>query len=269
MLRDVLTTLPGFGTWPCDEINYIWRHGNRGVNHDEFGIEEARPEVRKYIRRQFDKMAKSLDVQYLIEKTCANSMRVPFVDAVIPEARYLHIVRDGRDAAPSASKRWNADLDLPYVLRKARFVPLSDAPYYAFRYLWNHIWRRVIGKGRLKTWGPRFVDMDEAAARFSQNELSALQWARSVDLADKAFEEIPPERVHSIRYEQFVSNPREELVKVLEFLGAELNDEEIDKAVSLVRTGSVGKGKRELKSDETNRILPKLEKTLKRHRYEL
>ena len=28
MLRDVLVKLPGVGTWPCDEINYIWRHGN-------------------------------------------------------------------------------------------------------------------------------------------------------------------------------------------------------------------------------------------------
>ena len=27
MLRDVLTKLPGVATWPCDEINYIWRHG--------------------------------------------------------------------------------------------------------------------------------------------------------------------------------------------------------------------------------------------------
>ena len=28
MLRDVLTSLDGVDTWPCDEINYIWRHGN-------------------------------------------------------------------------------------------------------------------------------------------------------------------------------------------------------------------------------------------------
>ena len=28
LLRDLLTQLPGYGTWPCDEINYIWRHGN-------------------------------------------------------------------------------------------------------------------------------------------------------------------------------------------------------------------------------------------------
>ena len=29
MLRDALCVLPGFDTWPCDEGNYIWRHGNR------------------------------------------------------------------------------------------------------------------------------------------------------------------------------------------------------------------------------------------------
>ena len=35
MLRDVLTALPGFETWPCDEINLAWRHGNRALPSDE------------------------------------------------------------------------------------------------------------------------------------------------------------------------------------------------------------------------------------------
>jgi len=41
MLRDLLAQLPEFSTWPCDEINYIWRHGNRGFETDEFTREMA------------------------------------------------------------------------------------------------------------------------------------------------------------------------------------------------------------------------------------
>ena len=36
MLRDVLCNLDGVGSWPCDEINYIWRHGNVKNPSDEF-----------------------------------------------------------------------------------------------------------------------------------------------------------------------------------------------------------------------------------------
>ena len=43
MLRDLLSSLEPFATWPCDEINYIWRHGNR-----EFETEEFTPETVSY-----------------------------------------------------------------------------------------------------------------------------------------------------------------------------------------------------------------------------
>ena len=31
MLRDLLAQLPQFSTWPCDEINYIWRHSAKRI----------------------------------------------------------------------------------------------------------------------------------------------------------------------------------------------------------------------------------------------
>ena len=41
MLRDLLCSIDGVGTWPCDEINYIWRHGNLKENTDEFKSHHA------------------------------------------------------------------------------------------------------------------------------------------------------------------------------------------------------------------------------------
>ena len=54
MLRDVLVRFPGVATWPCDEINYIWRHGNLRYPSDEFPAERADARVQRYIRAQFD-----------------------------------------------------------------------------------------------------------------------------------------------------------------------------------------------------------------------
>ena len=160
MLRDVLTKLEGVDTWPCDEINYIWRQGNRDHPTDEFTAAHATDDVTHSIRSAFSRRIRQSDLcnyaegrRFILEKTCANSLRVPFVDAVLPEARYIFLIRDGRDVVASARKRWQAPLDIPYLLAKARYVPPSDLLYYASRYLGNRLSRQrsaekeVVGLG--------------------------------------------------------------------------------------------------------------------------
>jgi len=69
MLRDVICRLPGFATWPCDEINYIWRHGNARWPSDALPPELATAKVRAYINRQFGGQARGRGARYLVEKT--------------------------------------------------------------------------------------------------------------------------------------------------------------------------------------------------------
>ena len=91
MLRDALTALDGFETWPCDEINPVWRHGNINWPTDAIPPERA-ANPRAYIRRAFQRIWRETGKPcFVVEKTCANSLRVPFVDAVVPEAEYIHI----------------------------------------------------------------------------------------------------------------------------------------------------------------------------------
>ena len=57
MLRDVLTSLEGIATWPCDEINYIWRHGNVRFPSDEIPADRATPVIKSYIQQSFEERA--------------------------------------------------------------------------------------------------------------------------------------------------------------------------------------------------------------------
>ena len=59
MLRDLLCSIDGVGTWPCDEINYIWRHGNLKENTDEFKSHHASEKAISYINKKFDKLHKT------------------------------------------------------------------------------------------------------------------------------------------------------------------------------------------------------------------
>lgn len=268
MLRDVLCELQGVDTWPCDEINYIWRHGNVRENTDEFGDVLARPNIKSFIRGEFNDLAKKTKSKVLVEKTCANSLRIPFVDAVLPEAKYIFIYRDGVDVVGSAKKRWKAKLDIPYILRKVRYVPLSDLPYYALRYFWNRLYKLISRSERLSFWGPQFKGLEGALSQHSLEEVCALQWERCVDLSEKAFSELPSEKVVRVSYEGFVSNPSLELTKILKSLDMAFDEGTIKKAVSGVSSNSIGKGRSALSTDQLRGVEGLISDSLKRYGYE-
>ena len=267
MLRNVLTRLPGMETWPCDEINYIWRHGNALYPSDEFPLKFARPEVVHYIRGQFDKFFHSSNCQYVVEKTCANSLRVDFVDAILPDAKYLFIYRDGLDVVSSAMKRWKAELDIPYLFAKIRFVPVPDLPFYGLHYLWNRMHRLLSRDKRLAYWGPRLTGMDPLLSQYDLSEICALQWQRCVESAQQSFDSMPAGKVVQVRYEDFVKDGPEELARICDFLGRSGSKELIKKALCGVSAQSVGKGHNELGAERLSRILPLIGKTLERYGY--
>ena len=245
MLRDVLCRLPNYGTWPCDEINYIWRHGNKQLAVDEFSADLARPEVKRFIQRALQACAKREACTHVVEKTCANTLRPEFVVAALPEhAVFLHIVRNGEDVMASASRRWKAELDLPYLWKKARFVPLLDLPYYALRYLGTRLSRLFDREGKVSFWGPRYFGMQEDLQTKSLAEVCALQWKRCVERSLEGLNTLPGHRVLHLRYENFVGNPVQELQRIGLFLGEEWSKCAIEKAVANVSQGSVGKGQR-------------------------
>ena len=267
MLRDVLTSLPEFTTWPCDEIPYVWRHGNRRHPDDEFTREMARPEVRRGIRDEFARQGRRGD-GVVVEKTCANALRVRFVDEVLPDARFVVIVRHGMDAAASAMLRWRSSFDLGYSLAKARFVPPGDVPYYALRYLGNRLRRLFAGDKRLAVWGPVFRGMRELPRDIPLAELAARQWRACVERTDEDLAAIDPARVHRVRYEDFVAAPVQELAAILRFLDQPVDDADAAAAVGAVRAGSVGKAARSLPASDQAVIARVCAPVLERHGYE-
>ncbi|MDD4977070.1 MAG: sulfotransferase [Gallionella sp.] len=267
MLRDLLEELPGVGTWPCDEINYIWRHGNVRFPSDEFTPEMATPAIKRYIQAQFDSYAHGHNLNVLVEKTCANSLRVGFVNEVVPDAKYIFIVRDGLDAVGSAMLRWKAELDIPYLMKKVRYVPPTDLPYYGLRYFWHRVYRVFSGEKRLAIWGPVLSDMKSILQKHKLDEACALQWAVCVDAAEQAFSRIPEERVLRVKYEDFVRNPVAEFAKVAQFVGKEMSPEFEKTLLASVSASSVGKGRAQLGSADIERLTPLVQSTLSRYGY--
>ncbi|MDY6838808.1 MAG: sulfotransferase [Thermodesulfobacteriota bacterium] len=267
ILRDLISQFPGAGTWPCDEINYIWRYGSRHHPTDELPRSLANSKAKRYIRDEFARLSRKGNLTHVVEKTCANSLRVSFVDRIFPEAKYVQIVRDGRDVVASAMKRWVAPLDIPYVLAKARFIPISHLAFYASRYLSNRLHKIASNNKQLASWGPRFQGMEEMVRSKSLEEVCAVQWARSVQKSGQAFSKMELGRYITIRYEDFVSNAVSEMGKIGRFLGISLKPKAIGNMVCSVSDRSVGRWQRDLDQNAVGRIMPHISPTLKKYGY--
>ncbi|NVK75239.1 MAG: sulfotransferase [Oceanospirillaceae bacterium] len=260
MLRDCLCKLDKVDTWPCDEINYIWRHGNVRLETDRFTKDQLTPRISSFIKREFDKIEKAQQADYVVEKTCANSLRVPFIDEIFPEGKYVCIIRDGFDVASSAAKRWKAPLDIPYIMAKAKYVPKSDLLYYASRYAWNRVKKLFSKEKRLAFWGPMYPGIHEDLKKYSASEVSALQWAACVKTSLQDFKAIEKDRVLYVRYESFVTQPVREMSRIVDFLNLKhIDAAQIEASVASVSVKSVGKSKSSFANEELEKLSPIIE----------
>ena len=60
-LRNSLISLPSLDTWPCDEINGIWKYRSLSYGYDSLSRNDLNCSKRKYIRSRFVKQFNRLE----------------------------------------------------------------------------------------------------------------------------------------------------------------------------------------------------------------
>ena len=154
-----------------------------------------------------------------VEKNPENCFVVPFLVRAFPDARFVQIVRDGRDVAVShAEKPWLAAASAGSGRR---------------------------GRGG-QAWGPwaRWWVEPERAAEFeaaSDLTRTAWSWRRFTSAARTALAELPPERVLTVRYEELVTDPEQAARTLAAFFGHAEPPESLRAALARADAGSVGR----------------------------
>lgn len=233
-----------------EEPQVIWRYRNARIPTDVIPVERATPEIVNYIRSRFLKIIEGQPACVLVEKTPANSLRPFFVHKVLPEAKFIHLIRDGRAVALSAAKKWTHEVDanakrlpgedkrfrhLRIQLKKAQSIPLRDAPYYFSAAISALTF--AAGLRKRKVWGPKFPGITQLARTHTLYEVCATQWKDSVDTVCNFQRYIDNSRFLELRYEYLITNPEETVRKAFTFAGLSYQDD-IKKFTSIVGSGA-------------------------------
>jgi hypothetical protein len=267
LLRSVIAAHPSVREIPFD-INFIWKYGNYGVDHDELSLRHFTARRARFVREFFDRFHAETSASRIVEKTVSNTLRVEFVREVFPDCQLVHLVRDGRDVAASARKMWQAPMNAGDVIKKVRYFPPLAVPTYGVSYLRSYLHRKFRKDGRVKTWGPRFVGIDAVSRTHTVLETCGIQWHRCVDACLRGMQSIPEEQKIEIRFEDLVLDSAAVTGKLLCKLGLGIPDGFERRASDLMSASNVGKWKRDITSEELDRLMPHIEATMGRLGYE-
>lgn len=202
----------------ANEPRMVWRYGN-DRRSDELRPEHATPSVAHHIQTSFATILRERGATRLVEKTPSNSVRPAFVDAVFPDARFVHITRNGWGAVPSMRNFWARraqgfdEKQVRKLVRRVREARLSQLPFYAREFMD----RSVRGPtSRVPLYGPRLAGLRTATDELGRLEASALQWRACVDQSSIFGRSLCPDRYLELHLEELDATT---IAEILAFCG--------------------------------------------------
>lgn len=179
------------------------RPGAPGVGSNRLGARHATPDLGARLdaalRAQLvDESGRALadpGDRHLLEKTPKNALRVPFLDALYPDARFVFLWRDPRESLASIIEAWRSGRWRTY-----NGLPGFDGP-----------WSLLLPPG----W--------EALNGRPLEEIAAFQWEAANRTALDDLESLPSERWCFLDYATLVSAPERSVRAICDRLGLEVD----------------------------------------------
>jgi len=137
------------------------------------------------LKRRFENFLRRSGASVFLSKRTANNRRIRLLSAIFPAARYVHLLRDGRDVTHSlATVEW-----------------------------WDN--HTVWWDGRTP------LEMERSGE--PRVSVCARNWVHEVQELQSELARIAPARVLELRFEELLSDPLSHLQRVLKFLGVDFS----------------------------------------------
>ncbi len=241
------------------EPKNIWKYKNFSVGHDSLTKSHITPEIRHYITTTFQAYLTDTGGEILLEKTPSNSLRFEFVHNLFPQAKFIHIIRNGYDVARSSKQRWQGKYTKTELAHKNNPINISRNTNKRLKKKWNHtnfrlvdllydlkyslpLYLNNIGVIKKSIWGPCYPGIRNDFKRLDLIEVCALQWKNSVESVleyknSKTFNGA----YFEIRYEDIVGGDLTKTRKMFDFAGIDINDRILSRLNSIKSNYQGGK----------------------------
>ncbi|MGY8987287.1 MAG: sulfotransferase family protein [Flavobacteriales bacterium] len=224
-----------------NEINDLWKKRFPFLNLDEIEESKITPNKVNLIREDFKKLLRGRKSSpFLLEKTASNCLRLELINKVFPDAKFIHILRDGRDVAVSTRRKYQGDIrkisshKSLQIHEKRRFpnffkeikhkVQNGLTPFMlltnSLRYFRMSL--VLLGLRKRDFWGPRFKGFRKLYNELTLIEVALEQWRYSVNSIFKFISRHPNKVILTLKYEDLILNPNHVVKKVIQFI---LNDD--------------------------------------------
>ena len=128
----------------------------------------------------------------MLEKTPKNALRIPFLNAVFPDALFVYLYREARDNISSIIDAWKSE----------RFVTYPNLPD------WEG-----------PPWSLLLIPEWRALRRKSLAEIAAAQWVAANQAIVDDLGKLPAERWCTINYDEFLASPQDQILRLCKFAG--------------------------------------------------
>jgi putative sulfotransferase len=170
-----------------------------------------------HYRHLFGWLARHFEKPLWIERSGGVLTMIDQLLALFPDARFIHIVRDGRDAALSmqAQHIFPLFLVLSMLEQYLGVDPLESSD------------RSQIDRlpAELRAFLPEQFDADAFRAYRVPLPLCGELWTQQIKHGVKVLSALPPDRLLTLRYEDILAQPRCQLDAFADFLGEQYIDE--------------------------------------------
>ena len=190
----------------------------RNYSSNCLGTEDVTPEIALTLKERFTEQLQNRQAQLFLdipgaqrpssirflEKTPKNSLRIPFLKAIFPEARFIYLYRDPKQNVSSIIEGW----------RSRRFVAYRQVPGWPFQE-----WSFLLAPG----WS--------SLEDYSIAKIATHQWKSANSYIMSDLKKIPAQDWCFVRYRDLVADPKKIVSRISKF--AQLDwDQEIDQMVS-------------------------------------
>ena len=128
-LGEVLSKHSKIAYWP--EPKYIWKYRRPLAKDDARPAGDATDGIKKYISKKFIQFAEKNNKIIFLEKTPSNCFRIPFINEIFPESKFIHVIRDGMESTFSAYRLWHSKANSGALMRRlsSMEIPAVDLPF--------------------------------------------------------------------------------------------------------------------------------------------